>query len=170
VATSLGVADEESAERLRRLLMEPDDVEDLVEGQSPSRLVGGTADGVLVGGNLAVLTAGVGTATVRPARGGIVVLEDVNEEPYRIDRQLTQLLRSGWLAGARAIVCGAFVECGDPAQVGEVLRDRLAPLGLPTVTGVDLGHTSSTISVPLGVRAVLDADAGALTLEDAPLT
>jgi muramoyltetrapeptide carboxypeptidase len=169
VATSLGAAGEASAEALRRLLMQPDQIDDLLEGQSIATLVGGVADGVLVGGNLSMLSACVGTATVRPARGGIVVLEDVNEEPYRIDRQLTHLLRSGWFDGVRAIVCGAFVECGDPAQVAAVLRDRLVPLGVPTITGVDFGHTPTTISVPLGVRAALDADAGALTVEDAPL-
>jgi muramoyltetrapeptide carboxypeptidase len=169
VATSLGVAEEDSAERLRRLLMDPDDVEDLLEGQSPSVLVGGTAEGVLVGGNLMVLSADVGTSTMRPARGGIVILEEVGEEPYRIDRTLNHLVRSGWFDGARGIVCGAFTDCGEPALIEQILRERLRPLGVPTVIGVDLGHTPTTISVPLGVRAMLDADADTLLLAEPPL-
>jgi muramoyltetrapeptide carboxypeptidase len=164
VATSLGAADDASAEGLRRLLMEPDGVHDLLSGQQTEVLVPGVADGILVGGNLAVLAADVGTASSRPARGGVVILEEVNEEPYRIDRLLTQLARSGWFEGVRAVVCGSFRDCGDPAQVSEVLRRRFVPLGVPTVAGVDLGHTPSTISVPLGVRAALDASAGTLTL------
>jgi muramoyltetrapeptide carboxypeptidase len=169
VATSLGAADEASADGLRRLLMEPEDVEDLLDGQSPSCLVGGTAEGVLVGGNLMVLSADVGTPTMRPARGGIVVLEEVREEPYRIDRHLSHLIRSGWFDSVRGIVCGAFADCGEPALVEQLLRERLTPLGVPTVVGVDLGHTPTTISVPLGVRARLEADVGTLLLAEPPL-
>jgi muramoyltetrapeptide carboxypeptidase len=169
VATSLGAADEASAEGLRRLLMEPDDVEDLLDGQATTPLAGGIAEGVLVGGNLMVLSADVGTPTSRPAHGGIVVIEDVNEEPYRIDRHLTHLVRSGWFDGVRGVVCGAFTDCGDPDAVETVLAERLRPLGVPVVAGVDLGHTRTTISVPLGVRATLDADAGSLLLAEPPL-
>jgi muramoyltetrapeptide carboxypeptidase len=169
VVTSLGGADHASTERLRRLLMEPDGIEDLLDGQAAAAVVGGVAEGVLVGGNLSVLGADVGTATSRPAAGGIVVLEDVDEEPYRIDRLLTQLVRSGWMHGVRGVVCGAFTECGDPDAVDAVLRERLGGLGVPMVTGVDFGHTPTTISVPLGVRATLDADAGTLLLAEPPL-
>jgi muramoyltetrapeptide carboxypeptidase len=170
VVTSLGAADAASADGLRRVLMAPDEISDLLTGLVVETLVPGVADGVLLGGNLMILSADVGTATMRPARGAIVILEEVNEEPYRIDRQLTQLQRSGWFEGVRGIVCGAFTDCGDPAEVMELLRRRLMPLGVPTVAGVDLGHTTSTITVPLGVRATLDAGAGSLTLARPPLT
>ena len=86
-STSLGAATEASAEALRRLLMEPEAVVDLLAGQvADDRGRRGRPTGVLVGGNLAMLAAEVGTPFSRPAAGGIVVLEDVNEEPYRIDR------------------------------------------------------------------------------------
>ena len=64
---------------------------------------GGVAEGVLVGGNLTVLAATVGTSGARAARGGIAVLEDVSESPYRLDRALTQLVRSGWFDGVRGV-------------------------------------------------------------------
>jgi muramoyltetrapeptide carboxypeptidase len=169
VVESLAQATDASAEQLRALLMEPLAEVDLLAGQNARPLVSGTTSGPLVGGNLTLLAAEVGTPTSRPARGGIAVLEELNEQPYRIDRGLTQLLRAGWFDGVRGAVVGAFRDCGDPAVVREVLRDRLASLGVPVVTGVDLGHTHSTISVPLGAVARLDADATSLVLDGPPL-
>ncbi len=165
VVTSLGAASLGSAERLRRLLMQPELVTDLLDGVPVGTLVAGRAEGVLVGGNLMLLASAVGTSISRPARGGIVVLEDVSEPPYRVDRQITQLLRSGWFEGVRGIVLGAFTNCGAPRELDAVLGERLAPLAVPIVRGADLGHTPTTISVPLGVRATLDADAGSLVLD-----
>lgn len=168
VVTSLGDATADSADRLRRLLMEPAGVLDLLP--DPVRtLLPGRADGVLVGGNLAVLAADVGSRTSRLARGGIVVLEEVNEEPYRIDRQLTQLLRAGWFDGVRGIVAGAFTHCGEPDVVERLLVDRLGALDVPIVAGADIGHTRSSLPVPLGVLATLDADAGSLRLAEPAL-
>lgn len=172
VVTSLASAEPGSVDAMRRMLFEPAAV-DLFEGSAVAVVVTGTATGVLVGGNLSVLAADVGTPLSRPARGGIVLLEDVDEGVYRIDRMLTQLLRSGWLDGARGIVAGAFTRCGDPELVKLALRDRLRPLGVPMVTGFDAGHTSTSHSVPLGVRATLDAPAdgpAALRLTVAPFT
>lgn len=168
VVTSLGVADAGGAEALRRLLMEPDDAMALLP--DPVRTaVPGKASGVLLGGNLMVLSAEVGSPNLRPARGAIVVLEEIAEDPYRIDRQLTQLLRSGWFDDVRGIVCGAFTDCGDPDDVETVLVDRLAPLGVPMVTGADIGHTRSSLPIPLGVTATLDAVSGRLVVDRAPL-
>ncbi len=164
VATSLSDAERDSVEQLRALLMEPATVTDLLDGQDVATVVGGTAKGVLLGGNLAMLAAEVGTPTSRSALGSIVLLEEIGEEPYRIDRLLTQLLRSGWLTGIAGLVVGAFTDCGDPGQVEGVIEDRLVPLGVPMVSAVDVGHTMTTLPVPLGVQATLDADHGRLTL------
>lgn len=161
VVSSLAEATEGSAGRLRQLLFSPEEVTDLFDGIASTTWVPGRADGILVGGNLAMLTAELGTAFDRPASNSIVVLEDVAEAPHRIDRQLTQLQRNRWFDGVRGVVLGAFTDCGDPAQVEAVLRERLGVLGVPVVAGVDIGHTRSSISVPLGVRATLDAAAGA---------
>ncbi len=168
VVTSLGAATEESAEQLRRAVMEPEAV-DLLAGQPMSTLVGGTASGVLIGGNLAVLAAEVGTPFSRPATGGIAVLEEIGEEPYRIDRLLTQLVRTGWFSGVAGVVIGAFTDCGDPAEVDRVIEQRLVPLGVPLVRGFDVGHTPSSATVPLGAVATLDAERRSLLLAAAPL-
>jgi muramoyltetrapeptide carboxypeptidase len=162
--SSLGGADDAGAESMRRLLMEPHSVTDLLHGGVPDVLVPGRATGVLTGGNLALLAAEIGTGFSRPAAGGIVVLEDTDEWPYRIDRLLTQLMRAGWFEGVRGVVLGAFTRCGPPVELRSVLAARLTPLGVPVVSGVDVGHTSSSLSVPLGIAATLDTDLPALRL------
>lgn len=179
VTTSLGSASDDSAEQMRAMLFEPAAF-DLFAGAAPDLEAGvrtvlpGAATGVLIGGNLSMLAGEVGTVFNRPARGGIVLLEEVTEEPYRLDRLLTQLLRTGWFDGVRAIVLGAFTECGDPAAVAAVLSDRLVPLGVPMVAGFDFGHTATSRCVPLGVRATLDAPGedrpASLTLAQPPFT
>ncbi len=168
VVTSLGDATEKSADQLRRLVLDPTAV-DLLAGHDTSTLVGGAAAGVLVGGNLAVLAADVGTPFSRPAAGGIAVLEEIGEEPYRVDRLLTQLIRGGWFSGVAGIVIGAFTDCGDPLEVDRVIEQRLVPLGVPLVRGFDAGHTRSSATVPLGVAAMLDADRRSLELAVPPL-
>ncbi len=174
VVTSLGAADQASREHLRSMLFDPSPGTSLTP--TPARtLVGGRAEGVLVGGNLTLLASGVGAASSLAAEGSIVVLEDVGEEAYRLDRLLTQLLRSGWLDGVRGIVLGQLTGGGRPEQLQEaeqlheVVADRLLPLGVPTVTDAPFGHTEHNLAFPLGVPAVLDADAGTLVLRDAAL-
>ncbi|GAB2887343.1 DUF4031 domain-containing protein [Nocardioides pacificus] len=124
---------------------------------------GGQAEGVLVGGNVAVLAGSVGTPHVQPAAGAIALLEDVGERPYRLDRALTQLLRSGWFDGVRGVVCGTFTDCGPPHEVRELLAARLGPLGVPLVYDVPVGHGAPNLAVPLGAAATLDAESGTLT-------
>ncbi len=161
VVTSLADADPDTREAVRRMLFEPETALDLAAGLTT--VTGGTADGVLVGGNLRVITASLGTRVSRPARGGLVVLEDVGEQAYKVDGMLTQLLRAGWFDGVRGVLAGAFTETGD-TDVGPVLADRLGGLGVPVVTGAPVGHVPANRPVPLGVRARLDADAGTLRL------
>jgi muramoyltetrapeptide carboxypeptidase len=168
VVTSLGSGDAASREHLRRLLLEPAAGLEVVTGAEA--LVAGRAEGVLVGGNVALLAADVGTPTARPAADSIAVLEDVGEEPYRLDRMLTQLLRSGWFDRARGIAVGGLTGCGSGDEVRTVVEDRLVPLGVPMLWGVPIGHEPHNLAVPLGVRAALDAGTGTLTVVDTPLS
>jgi muramoyltetrapeptide carboxypeptidase len=91
------------------------------------------------------------------------VLEDISEDAYRVDRLLTQLLRSGWFADVIALVIGDFTGADDSGLVSAVVRDRLEPLGLPMVEGAAIGHEDVNLAVPLGLPARLDANAGTLT-------
>lgn len=168
VVTSLGSADDESRAHLRAMLFDPESVLDLTPDPVPA-LVGGCAEGPLVGGNIALLAAEVGTPTVMRAAGCIAVLEDVDEAPYRLDRLLTQLLRGGWFEGVRGIAVGHLTGCGSEATSRRVVEDRLAPLGVPLLLGVPVGHGARNLAVPFGVPAVLDGDAGTLALREPAL-
>jgi muramoyltetrapeptide carboxypeptidase len=156
------LGDETGRQRLHDLLFEPESVTDLLAPAGARRLVGGVAEGPLRGGNLALLAASVGTPTYAPPTG-IVVVEDVSEDAYRVDRLLTQLLRSGWFAGVTGLVIGDFSEADDAGLVSAVVRDRLEPLGLPMVEGAAIGHEDLNLAVPLGLPVRLDATAGTLT-------
>ncbi len=168
VVTSLGGGDEESRAHLREMLFEPTVGTSLTEAPTDT-LVAGAATGVLVGGNVALLASEVGTRNSLSAAESIAVLEDVGEETYRLDRLLTQLLRSGWFDGVRGIVVGDVTEGASPEAVRHLVADRLAPLGVPLLIGGAFGHERRNLAFPLGVPAVLDADAGTLVLREAAL-
>ena len=129
----------------------------------------GTARGVTVGGNLTMLAASVGTSTSWPAGGGIWLVEEVNEEEYRVDRLLTQLRRSGYLDDVAGIVAGTFTGCGEPGLIAEILAERLGTLGVPMITGANVGHGDGTRAFPIGVTAELNADARTVTFAEPPL-
>lgn len=152
-----------AAEHLRATLFEPDSVREL-GGAGASTLVPGRARGSLVGGNLSLLAAGVGTPESRPADGAIALLEDVDEDVYRIDRMLTHLLRAGWFDGVRGLALGSWTSCGPAGEVRSLMLDRLGPLGVPMVWDLGFGHHAGALTVPLGVPAELDADAARLVV------
>jgi muramoyltetrapeptide carboxypeptidase len=120
--------------------------------------VPGRAEGVTLGGCVSLLASDLGTPYARPsAAGGILLLEDIGEEPYRLDRILTQLLRSGWLDGVAGVVLGSWEECGPYDAVRALFLDRLGPLGVPVIEEFGFGHCASTLTMPLGVPATLTA-------------
>jgi muramoyltetrapeptide carboxypeptidase len=172
VVTSLGAGDDESRDRLRSLLLDPTPGLSITPTRART-VVGGQADGVLVGGNLALVAAEAGTPNRMPAAGSIAVLEDVREPAYRLDRLLTQLLRSGWFDQVHGVVLGDF--SGDlaggvtPETLDDLARDRFGALGVPVVAGAAFGHAARNLAFPLGVRAHLDADAGSVVVTERPL-
>ncbi|MFJ7069320.1 LD-carboxypeptidase [Streptomyces sp. NPDC101115] len=165
VAAAAFLKDARTQESLRATLFAPESVR-TIGLDTAAALAPGRAHGVTLGGCLALLAADLGTPHARPsARGGLLLLEDVGEEPYRLDRMLTQLLRSGWLDGVAAIGLGSWEECGPYDEVREVLADRLGGLGVPVLENMGFGHHESAPTVPLGVPGVLDTEAGTLTLD-----
>ena len=135
-------------------------------------LVGGTATGRLVGGNLALLAALHGTPFQPDYDGALLVLEDVNEAPYRIERMLLQLRLSGCLQRCAGILFGSFTNTGETDKslggvrtLAEVIREAAEAAGVPSIHGAPVGHIDDQWSVPLGLMAELDADAKRLTVE-----
>ncbi|MEV4682949.1 S66 peptidase family protein [Streptomyces kurssanovii] len=164
--TETFLKDARTQDSLRATLFEPETVQQL-HGLGDTRpMVSGRARGVTLGGCVSLIAADLGTPHARPsARGGLLLIEDVEEENYRLDRILTQLLRAEWLDGVAGVVLGSWAQCGPYEQIRAVLADRLGGLGVPVVEEFGFGHGPTNLTMPLGVPAVLDADAGTLTLD-----
>jgi muramoyltetrapeptide carboxypeptidase len=157
---------------LRRALFCPGAPPPWREAGTVRTVVEGRAQGVLLGGNLAILAASLGTPHALQARGSLLFLEDVDEPPYRLERYLDQLEASGACQGVRGVLLGRFFRCppapdGTPAE--EVVAARVARWGVPVVAGVPTGHgPDCPLPLWLGVLAELDAGTGSLTYLEAP--
>jgi muramoyltetrapeptide carboxypeptidase len=141
----------------------------MLEGRGPAELTlpeadvlaPGDAEGRLVGGCLSLLAAMVGCGYEFPYEGSVLLLEEVGEEAYRIDRMLVTLRDAGRLAKLRGILIGSlatvtFGGTGDPARLRALLTERLAPLGIPVVAGVAAGHRGPNVTLPIGARVAWD--------------
>ncbi|HYR10159.1 MAG TPA: LD-carboxypeptidase [Longimicrobium sp.] len=146
---------------------EPAGVLPLPPGGRAETLAGGVAEGPLLGGNLSLLSATLGTPYAIRPEGAILFIEEVGEHPYRLDRLLSHLRLAGVLSAVAGIAVGGITETpemeGAP-DAAEVVRDTLGGLGVPVATGFPFGHIDDNWTLPLGVRARLDADAGTLAL------
>ena len=125
-------------------------------------LSGGHAEGELVGGNLTVLTSTLGTPFEIDAKNKLLLIEDVNEEPYRVDSMLQQLTYAGKFAEAAGIVVGDFSNALPKGtrpsfSLEDVLLDYFGSMPVPVVKGFKIGHCQPHFAVPLGVPAVLSA-------------
>jgi muramoyltetrapeptide carboxypeptidase len=132
-------------------------------------LSGGKAEGVLLGGNLSLLQCLLGTPFFPSLRGALLFLEDVGEDLYRVDRMLAHLRLAGAFSGLSGVLVGRFTKLerstGDGALgFDEVLATYFRPLGVPVAYGFPIGHVDSQWTLPLGVRARLDAERGELEL------
>jgi muramoyltetrapeptide carboxypeptidase len=176
--TTLAAEPPWSRERLRALLFgEP------LPALTGVGWVGGVAEGPLLVGNLTVATHLLGTPHLPELRGAILVLEEVGEAPYRIDRLLTHWRLSGALGQLAGIGLGRFSGCDDPDDsqasdgrdaaergtmarfsVEQVLRERTADLGIPVLANLPVGHDPGNAALPLGAWGCLDADGGRLHL------
>ncbi len=130
---------------------------------------GGVTEGRLVGGNLAVLASLCGTPFAPDLSDGILILEDINEPVYRIDRMLQQLKLAGALNGCRGIAFGECVKCPDDSGGGgrgfdEVLGEIAHALGVPCLAGIPVGHIDEQWTIPLGAMATLDTSKRSLSV------
>lgn len=145
-------------------VIEPDPEDPYVEA-----LVPGVVEGEIMGGCLALLADLTGTPWEPDWTGRIVFFESVRTEPHQVESQLSHLLAAGKLSGCRGIVIGEHADCG-PKSPGptlgleQIFHDLLTPLNIPTIYHLPLGHGRSIATIPMGVRARLDADNRQLTV------
>jgi muramoyltetrapeptide carboxypeptidase len=129
--------------------------------------------GRLIGGNLSLLVSLLGTPFAPSLRDAILVIEDVDEAPHRVDRMLSQLRNAGIVRALKGLVLGRFTDCkpADPAKpfltIEQVLEEVVVSATIPVLTNFLYGHIPRKFTLPVGVRAALDPVGGVLTIADA---
>jgi muramoyltetrapeptide carboxypeptidase len=152
-----------------RTLMQPIAPGSISQGyrrKTVSILRRGMASGPLIGGNISLLCATLGTPFQPSFKNAILFFEDLDEVPYRFDRMLTHLLNAGLLQQVAGVAIGVNANCFDPKAKGtreyrqtmeDVFRERLLPLKVPVVVGLPFGHIALNATLPVGARVTLDA-------------
>jgi muramoyltetrapeptide carboxypeptidase len=179
----LGSLPPRTLELLKKALFVPEPIGEVTNPEEPDPLnvefplrtvSRGVARGRIVGGNLTLVCATMGTPYEIETKGRIVFLEDTGEAPYRIDRMLVQLRLAGKLQQAAGIVFGTCTDCGPgrssfelTLSLSEVLEEQLASLGRPVLAGLVFGHTKEKAIIPIGVESELDATARRVTITEA---
>ena len=128
----------------------------------------GQSEGILTGGNISVLDSLIGTSYETDFSDKVVFLEEVEEKTYRVDKMLYHLIRATNLPDASGIVLGIFADCnaGDEPRLSlrNAIGDLLCPMGIPVSYGLAFGHIKHMVTLPVGIRASLDADRNELIL------
>jgi muramoyltetrapeptide carboxypeptidase len=162
----------------RKTLMQPSPPGSICHGyrrKTVTILRRGKATGPLIGGNITLLCASLGTPYQPSFKNGILFFEDLDEVPYRFDRMLTQLLNAGLLQQLAGVAIGINANCKDPKAkhakeyrqtLQDVFKERLLPLKVPVVAGLPFGHIPLNATLPVGVRVTLDAVKGDLTIDE----
>jgi muramoyltetrapeptide carboxypeptidase len=162
-----------------KTLMQPSAPGSICDGykkKTVTVLRSGIVSGPLMGGNITLLCATLGTPYQPPFKNQILFFEDLDEAPYRFDRMLTQLLNAGLLQQVAGIAIGVNANCKDPKAknakeyrqtLEDVFKERLLPLKVPIVAGLPFGHIPLNATLPVGVRATLDAVTGDLRIDEA---
>ncbi|MDP2366088.1 MAG: LD-carboxypeptidase, partial [Ignavibacteria bacterium] len=127
-------------------------------------IVKGIGKGRLIGGNLSIMVSLIGTEFDVDYSNKIIFIEEVGEEPYRIDRMLTQMIQAGKFKNASGVMMGIFRKCEVKKEsdltaksftLMEVLKDRLSSLKIPVVYGMSFGHVKDKFTIPFGALAEL---------------
>ncbi|MBU5676226.1 LD-carboxypeptidase [Alkaliphilus sp. MSJ-5] len=168
--------DDFSKKEFLRAIMEPQPMGNILNPKDKNMqcLVGGKARGVIIGGNLSLVTATIGTTYEIDTKGKILFLEEIGEEPYKVDRMLTQLALAGKLKDAAGIILGDWNDCEstkhyESLSLMEVFQEIIVPYGRPTIFDLKAGHCTPKVTLPFGVNACLDAYECKLTIEESGL-
>ena len=157
VVTSLAETDDRTIKGLFSAVAGPDEI--ILTAPEGKTVAHGQVSAPVVGGNLTTLSHLLGTGFAPSFEGKILLLEDINEAPYRIDRMLSQMRLAGRLDGLAGLVLGSFNGCGSEEEIEAIVEDIFGALGIPIFSGLEVGHGPVNLTVPLGLTATLDADA-----------
>jgi muramoyltetrapeptide carboxypeptidase len=161
VVTSLAGDDPSTRDALARVLCSGRSVH--LKGAAV--ITEGKAEGPVVGGNLSTLSHLLGTPFAPRFGGCILMLEDTNEPTYKIDRMLTQMKLAGCFEDLSGLVLGTFTDCGPMEAIFEVVAELFDASEIPIMAGVDVGHGTVNLTMPIGMRAVLDTAARRLVYD-----
>jgi len=164
VVTYLGKADASTIQSLSSGIASVHPVEIVLK--EAEILQKGKAVGRVCGGNLRTLCHLIGTPYAPDFTDGLLLLEEVNESPYRLDRMLFQMRMAGCFDRVRGVMLGAFEACGDMNSVFSVVRSIFEELNIPVLAGFDIGHGSTNLTLPLGLPATLDTDRKSLVFQE----
>jgi len=167
VITMLGKRNAESEAGLEAALTTASPIE--IHAANAKVIDAGICQGVVRGGNLATLCHLLGTPYAPDFRDSIVVLEDVGEAPYKIDRMLCQMRMAGCFDGMVGLVLGTFRDCGEDGNILDVVRDVFKDMDIPILAGFNIGHGPINLTLPFGIPAVLDTENRTLTYTEAAL-
>jgi muramoyltetrapeptide carboxypeptidase len=156
VITTLADADEETVEAMQWALTSDTPLELFTENGMVIRP--GLASGPMAGGNLTTLCHLVGTPYAPSFKGKILLIEDLGEAPYRIDRMLTQMKFAGCFTGIAGLILGSFKDCGFLSEIYSLVGDFFDDMGIPVMAGFEIGHGRRNIMIPLGLGATLDTE------------
>ena len=172
-----GPMDDFSRESMYKALMHAEPMGELVNPPEYEKKTvnPGIAEGTLVGGNLMLITSSLGTPWEIDTKGRILFIEEVSERTYCVDRMLTQLRLAGKFDDCAGVVFGDFADCNiEYPEFGltleEIIRDVVAPCGKPVFTGLRCGHCTPKLTLPLGIKCRMDADACTLTVLESAVT
>ncbi|HHV38497.1 MAG TPA: LD-carboxypeptidase [Tepidimicrobium sp.] len=136
----------------------------------------GVAEGTIIGGNLSLIVSTLGTPYEIDLRGRLLFIEEIGEQPYRVDRLLNHLRLSGKLEEAKGIILGDFKNCNPrdgredySLSLNQVIMDVIAPIGKPCIANVQAGHCKPMLTIPFGVKARLDGCSRQLTIMEKPI-
>lgn len=169
------VFDAESESWFWKILTEPAENMAITQSLSLTTLHGGIAEGQLWCGNLSLLVGLAGTPFAPPYKGGILLMEDIGEAPYRIDRNLAHLQNTGLWNKLGGLCFGQFTQTESVAQpvpqrtVAEITAEYASRAGLPAIGNVMFGHTAKKLTLPFGIRVRLDADRAEMRLIESAL-
>ena len=167
VITTLGKANSETVASLAAALSSRIPME--ISASNAEVIQSGTCQGTVTGGNLATLCHLVGTPYAPKFRDSIVILEDVVEAPYKIDRMLSQMRMAGCFKGMAGLALGTFSDCGDIGDVLDIVRDVFKDTDVPILAGFDIGHGPINLTLPMGISAVLDTEKQTLSYTETAL-